>query len=205
MSKDWLTWAKALQALSQTGLAYTKDPFDQERFEAIRTIAAEIVAAQTSIPLQKIETLFQSQAGYATPKVDVRGVVFNKEKILLVREKSDGLWTLPGGWADTDASPKENVEREIYEESGYRTKAAKLLAVYERNKHPHPPQFFNTYKLFFHCELIGGSPTDSIETEEASFFAEDKLPPLSLQRVLPEQISRMFDHYRHPNWPTDFD
>lgn len=205
MNAQWLRWVQSLQAIAQTGLAYSKDPFDQERFAAIQKIAVDITAAQTDTPPEKIAGLFQNEAGYATPKIDVRGVVFQHNRILLVKEKADGLWTLPGGWADIGVSPKENVEREVWEEAGFTTKAVKLLAVLDRNKYPHPPNFFTAYKLFFRCEIIGGKPADSIETEGATFFAEDDLPPLSLERVLPEQISRMFDHYRHPHWPTDFD
>ncbi len=77
--------------------------------------------------------------GYATPKVDVRGSVFRDDQILLVKERADGLWTLPGGWADVNESPREAVVREIMEESGYHTRANKLLAVWDRAKHQHTP------------------------------------------------------------------
>ena len=145
------------------------------------------------------------QAGYATPKVDVRGVVFRDEKILLVKERRDGRWTLPGGWADVNDSPGEATVREVYEESGYSTRAIKLLACYDRHKHGHPPFAFHIYKLFFQCELLGGKPTNSIETEDVGWFSENEIPPLSLPRVTPEQIARFFEHHNHPNWPTDFD
>lgn len=201
----WLEWTQQLQALAQTGLAYADSQFDIERYEAIRHIAADILAEHSEVSTQKIERLFTDQTGYATPKIDVRGVVFQDDCILLVKEKSDGLWTLPGGWADVTDSAAESVEREVIEESGYRVKATKLLAVYDKNKHRHPPALFRTYKFFFLCHLIDGAPTNSHETEDATFFEEHALPPLSLQRVLPAQIQRMFEHYRHPDWPTDFD
>lgn len=205
MDPKWLAWAKALQAIAQTGLTYTEDPFDIERYQAIRGIATEIVAQYTSVSLKEVGQLFAVEVGHATPKVDVRGVVFGDDCILLVREKRDGLWTLPGGWADVDQSPSEAVVREVYEESGYRVRTVKLLALYDMNKHPHPPHLFHIYKLLFLCELLGGSPADSLETEGASFFKEDEIPELSLSRVLPSQIRRLFEHHRHPEWPTDFD
>ena len=151
--------------------------------------------------------LFDKEKGYATPKIDVRAAVFSDHKLLLVKEKEDGCWTLPGGWADIGDSPSEAVVREVYEESGYQTKAVKLLAVYNRNdpRHGHPPFQYYVYKLFFQCELIGGTATDSFETEGAEFFGEHEIPQLSLTRVVPAQITRVFEHYRHPNYPTDFD
>ncbi|MDF5714623.1 MAG: NUDIX domain-containing protein [Rhizonema sp. NSF051] len=151
--------------------------------------------------------LFDKEKGYATPKIDVRAAVFRDDKLLLVKEKEDGCWTLPGGWADIGDSPSEAVVREVYEESGYQTKAVKLLAVYDRSdpRHRHPPFQYYVYKLFFQCELIGGTATESFETEGAEFFGEHEIPQLSLTRVVPIQITRVFEHYRHPNYPTDFD
>ena len=143
--------------------------------------------------------------GCSPPKVDVRGAIFRDDTILLVKERVDGCWTLPGGWADVGESPSEVVVKEVYEESGYQARAIKLLAVYDRNKQGHPPLPFYVYKLFFHCELIGGSPSSSIETEEVGFFPESALPELSLGRVTPMQITRLFQHYRQPDLPTDFD
>jgi ADP-ribose pyrophosphatase YjhB (NUDIX family) len=201
----WLEWAQRLQAIAQNGLTFARDPYDVERYEAVRAIAAEIMAGHSDADLDLVKGLFAEQAGYATPKVDVRGAVFRDDAILLVRERSDGLWTLPGGWADVDDSPGDAVVREIFEESGYRTRAVKLLALYDRNKHGHPLYPFHTYKIFFQCELIGGAPVASHETDGVGFFREDAIPELSLTRVMPQQIGRLFAHYRHPDWPTDFD
>ena len=211
LQDQWLIWARRLQALAQSGLAYTKDPFGIERYNAVREVAFEILAAHSELALDKVRDLFSGEEGYATPKVDVRGVVFcpdlstGRDSILLVRELRDGLWTLPGGWADVDDSPAEATVREVYEESGYQTRAAKLLACYDRSKHGHPPYGFHIYKLFFQCELLGGEASGSIETADAAFFCEDEIPALSLPRVTPEQIARFFAHRRHPEWPTDFD
>lgn len=205
MSLQWLEWAQQLQAIAQNGLTFADDPFDRERYEAIRSIAAAIMAGHTDLDVNQARGLFADAEGYMTPKVDVRGAVFRDEKILLVRERLDGLWTLPGGWADVGDTPSGAVEREIFEESGYRARAVKLLAAWDRRSHPHPPIPFHAYKLFFLCELVGGQPAESLETSGVGFFERDALPPLSLARVTPAQIARLFEHYAHPDWPTDFD
>jgi len=205
MVPNWLTWARRLQALAQSGLTYSENPFDRERYEQVRAVAAEIVAAQAGVDVGFVGELFAGQAGYATPKVDVRGVVFCDGEVLLVKERSDGRWTLPGGWADAGETPAEAVEREVWEESGYRVRATKLLALYDRDRHGHPSFIFSIYKLFFRCELLGGEPCESVETAEARFFPEQDLPELSIGRVTPEEMARFFEHLRHPDWPTDFD
>ena len=201
----WLEWVQRLQAIAQTGLTYARDPFDVERYEVVREVAAEMASTHSDADLPHVRDLFAGEVGHATPKVDVRAVVFRGDAILLVRERTEGRWTLPGGWADIGESAGEAVVREAYEESGYRTRAVKLLAAYDRNKHPHSPYPFHTYKLFFQCELVGGSPTHSMETDGVEFFREDELPELSVMRVTAAQIARFFEHLRHPDWPTDFD
>jgi ADP-ribose pyrophosphatase YjhB (NUDIX family) len=201
----WLEWVQNLQALAQSGLTYSPNPFDIQRYEAIREIAAEILSTYSQTDLGLIRDLYQSQAGYITPKVDVRGVVFKSDHILLVRELADGGFTLPGGWADVNEPPSSAVEREVWEETGYHVKAKKLLAVYDRNKHGHPPYIFHIYKLFILCDLVGGQASGSIETGEADFFSEGQIPPLSIARTTAEEINRFFEHHRCPDLPTDFD
>ena len=202
----WLDWNIKLQAIAQTGLTFARDPYDIERYQAIREIAAEMLAAGSGLEISRVRDVLSRDSGYATPKVDVRGVIFRGDELLLVREASDGAWTLPGGWADVGESPVENVVREVFEESGFQTRARKLLAVFDRAKHPHEPPFaFHVYKLFVQCEIVGGTATPSSETLEVAFFPEDRLPPLSITRVTPGQIQRLFEHHRHPDLPTDFD
>ena len=202
----WLDWTRRLQAIAQTGLAYTEGVYDRERYRDIQEIAAEILGSHTGMEVDAVRALWANETGYATPKVDVRGVVFREDALLLVREREDGKWTLPGGWADVQASPAENVVREIQEESGFLTRAVKLRAVYDRSRHPHVPLFpHHVYKLFFRCEIIGGEAAESLETSEVAFFREHEIPDLSLSRVLPAQIDRFFQHLRNPEWPTDFD
>jgi ADP-ribose pyrophosphatase YjhB (NUDIX family) len=202
----WLEWCQRLQAIAQNGLTFATDSFDLDRYQAVRQIAAEMLANASNLKTEVILRLLEKDTGYATPKVDVRGVIFREGKLLLVREISDGGWTLPVGWADVCASPAENVKREILEESGFVVRASKILAVLDRSKHPHEPPFaFHVYKLFVQCELVGGQATVSSETDSVGFFGEPEIPKLSATRVTPAQIRRMFEHHRHPELPADFD
>jgi ADP-ribose pyrophosphatase YjhB (NUDIX family) len=201
----WLDWAQRVNALAQSGLAYTQNPFDIERYRALQQLAAQMIAAQGEEDPQTVLNLLSGEPGYATPKLDIRGVVFQHGKILLVKELSDGGWTLPGGFVDVNESPSTAVEREVREESGYQVKARKLLALYDRNKHGHPAYLFHLYKIYFLCDLLGGSPATSIETGGAQFFGPDEIPSLSETRTTFEIIQRMFELASHPEWPADFD
>ncbi len=217
MDPNWLAWAKRLEALAQNGLTYSTNPYDTERYEDVRAIAAEMMAARSDADAQDIRDLFARERGHITPKVDVRGAMFRDDHILLVRERGDGRWTLPGGWADPGESPSASVVREVYEESGYRTRATRLLALYDREKHGHPPLPYYVYKIFFLCELLDDAPaarveageqghgTSFAETDGVAFFPADALPELSLTRVTPAQIARLFALYRRPDQPADFD
>ena len=203
MDPTWLQWAKRLQAVAQNGLTFNKDHFDVERYEEVQRIAAEMLASKSDASVEEVLDLFVREEGYLTPKVDTRAAVFKDDKILLVKERSDGKWALPGGWADVAESPRESVEREVWEESGFKVTATRLVAVYDRSKHPHRPlMHYHVYKLFFICEIVGGEPTTSDETEEVAFFAEDELPELSITKTLPGQIAAMFEHYRRPETPV---
>ncbi len=202
----WLTWVRELQAMAQTGLTFARDPYDLERYRRLRAMAAEMLAAGSGTPLERIAALFEQDLGYPTPKVDVRGAVIQGGRILLVREVGDGRWTLPGGWADVNQSAAQCVEREILEESGFRARAVKLAGVWDSRRQgadrPHP---YTIYKLFFICELTGGAARPSVETSEVDFFAPDNLPPLSLGRVNAAQIARMVAHERDRSLAADFD
>jgi ADP-ribose pyrophosphatase YjhB (NUDIX family) len=204
----WLPLVREAQAIAQTGLAFSKDPYDIERFEALRALAARMAALWTDAEPAALIGLFAGETGYTTPKIDVRGAVFDDAgRILMVREVADaGRWTLPGGWADVNLSPAENVVREIREESGFDARVVKCAAAWDRTKQGHQPQFFSALKMFFVCAIVGGAAATSLETSEVAFFAEADVPTdLSLGRVLPRQITRMFAHWREPGLPTDFD
>jgi len=204
-----LEWAQRLQSIAQTGLAYGEPSlYDRERYEQVRRIAAEMVAPNGDV--DRFEAVFAAEAGHATPKIDVRGAVFRDGEILLVLErvkKSAGTWTLPGGWADVGESPSEAVVREVREESGYETRAVKLLALYDRNRHPHPPNPWHIWKACFLCELLDDTQYElDDEIAEARFFARHQLPELDLARITPDSyIDRFYAHREYPEWPTDFD
>ena len=205
---DWLAWAREVQAVAQTGLTFCRDPYDRERYEALRTLAASVMASAGRADLSVVENLFRAQEGYATPKIDVRGAAFDASgRLLLVREAMDhGRWTLPGGWGDVNLTPAENVAKEVLEESGFEVRVRKLAAVWDRTRQGHGATPFSCYKLFFICEITGGAARTSLETTEIGFFAEDALPEdLSTGRVLPRQLRRMFAHAHAPGLPTEFD
>jgi len=206
MDPKWLNWVKRLQATAQNGFLYSESKFDHERYAEVQTIAAEIAAAYTELDFPAVKDLFSAEKGAATPKVDVRGVVIRENKVLLVKETSDHKWTLPGGWANVDDTPSAAVAREVFEETGFKTRVTKVLAVYDRNRQGHIPFYpYHVFKILFRCEIIGGEATPSIETSAVEFFDEHEIPELSSRRTTSAQITRMFEHDRHPDWPTDFD
>ncbi|MBT2606381.1 NUDIX hydrolase [Bacillus sp. ISL-53] len=205
MEPKWLDWAKQLQSIAQAGLTYSKDVYDLERFELIRNISVEILSHQTDMDMTVIRDLFASETGYATPKVDIRAVVFRKNKILMVRENTDGDWSLPGGWGDIGLAPSEVAVKEVKEESGFDVKAIKLLGVLDKKCHPHPPSLYHVYKMFIQCEIIGGQPKEGIETSAVEFFAENELPLLSIARNTESQIELAFKHLHNPQEPVYFD
>jgi len=202
-----MAWVRTLQALGQTGLHFSQDPYDRDRYQQVLQLAADILSRHTSIPRTEIQRWHNAEFGYATPKVDVRGVIFKEDQLLLVQEKADAdRWTLPGGWADVNESPSEAVEREVLEETGLETQATKLLAVYDREKQGHAPPFpYHVYKMFFLCRTTGGAPAPQAETSDLGFFSPERLPELSVSRVTETQLKRFLEHHHHPDWPTDFD
>ncbi len=205
MAPNWLEWVQQLRAIANIGLTYSENPYDIERYEQIRSIAAQIAAQQTDVAPAVILNLFQDVPDYPTPKVDIRGAVFKDDKILMVKESIDGRWALPGGWADVGDTPSLAIEREVKEESGLTVKTKKLAAIFDRNKHAHNPYPKHIYKLFFICDLVEGIEATAFDILDVAYFAEDSLPELSSGRVTAYQIERMFAHYRNPTLPADFD
>jgi ADP-ribose pyrophosphatase YjhB (NUDIX family) len=202
----WLSIAREVRALAQTGLTFTLDRFDRQRYLRLQELAVLLMAQGSDPEYHTLIALLREEKGYATPKVDVRGAAFVEGKILMVREISDGRWTLPGGWADVNQTPRECVEREIAEESGFKARALKLAAVHDYQRSNRPATHIDSiYKMFFLCEIIGGAATPSDETSEVAFFARGALPPLSLGRATEAQIERMFQHVEDPQLATDFD
>jgi ADP-ribose pyrophosphatase YjhB (NUDIX family) len=202
-----MQWVRALQAISQTGLHYAQNPYDTQRYREVGALAAAMLSQHTTLDIAQILAFHAAEFGYATPKVDVRGIAFRDDRILLVSEILDaGRWTVPGGWADVNETPSQAVVREMQEESGYETRVVKLLAVYDRERQGHQPSFpFHVYKLFFLCEIVGGEAQPNEEASEIAFFARDALPELSVSRVTGRQIQHFFDLRNHPDAPTEFD
>jgi ADP-ribose pyrophosphatase YjhB (NUDIX family) len=200
-----LAWARELQAIAQSGLAWEPREYDRQRYEQVRRVAAEIVA--NGRDADRIEAVFAAETGHATPKVDVRGVVFRDDRILLVREREGGVWSLPGGWVDIGESPSEAVAREVLEESGYAARPVKLLGLYDRDRRGFPPHLWHIWKAFFLCELEGGERRPlGYETLDSGFFGREELPePLRFAEATRAEIERCFEQREHPEWPTDFD
>lgn len=204
----WLLWARELQATAQTGLEFTRDPYDIDRYRGLMSLAARIMAEHTSADATRIEALFAAEAGYATPKLGVRAAVFDDEgRILMVRETADNdRWTIPGGWADVNQTAAQSAVREVFEESGYRVRPVKLVAAWDKATQGLLVGPYSITTLFFLCELEGGEPTLSVETSGIGWFPEHELPAdLSAPRISPRQLARMFAHWRDRSLPAEFD
>lgn len=200
-----LDLSRRLLALSQTGLHFTAEEYDRERYREIGDIATRLLELQLNVAADRVRQAWFVEDGYATPKVDVRGALFRDNRVLLVRERVDDKWTVPGGWADVNDAPSSAILKEIEQESGFTARVLKLAAIYDRNKRNHPAYLFHSWKLFFVCEITGGEARTSYETTAVEFFPLDALPELSTGRSNAEQIRRMHQHHLDPNLPTEFD
>lgn len=205
MNEKWLKWATELQSIAQSGLTFSTNSFDLDRYEKIRSLVVEILHEYTDMDHKKIRDLFASETGYQTPKVDIRSAVFKENSILMVREKVDGAWSLPGGWADVNTSVSESAVRECAEEAGAVVRPKRIIAIHLGNKHNNHLFPFTIYKIFVECELIESSFKENIETLDAQFFEADKLPPLSFERNNPDQIKMCFDAKDKKVFETIFD
>ncbi len=203
-SEVWLEWAVELQSIAQAGLYYGKDPFDLERYERIRAIAADMIRHKTGLSPETVRDLFCCETGYQTPKLDTRAAIVQGDKILLVRER-EGPWSLPGGWVDVGLSVRENVIKEVREEAGLTVTADALIAVQDRDKHNRPICAYKICKIFVRCTATGGQFTPNSETTESRYFGLDELPPLSEEKTTAEQIRMCFDACRAGHWEPLFD
>ncbi len=177
-----LRTARRIQALAQAGLHYAEDEFDRQRYEELRDLSVQLAASVADKPINKIRDLFTNETGFQTPKVDIRSVVIKDSKVLLARERSDGGFSLPGGFADINYSPAEVAVKEVREETGLEVRVTRVLAVIDTDRHNFPPLEYHYYKIVLLCELTGGELTDSNETTEAGFFDFEDLPVLSEKR-----------------------
>ena len=179
---DRLRWARRLAALAQSGLTYSDNPFDRARFDAVREVAAEMAATVSGDDTVELLARFADEYGYATPKVDVRGVVLDGRGLLLVREVGETRWTLPGGWADVGETPRTAVEKEVVQEAGLTVAAERVLGVFDRDFRGRSRWPAHVYKVYVQCRHVSGEPTpDGLETMEVAFFAVDALPELSVK------------------------
>ncbi len=201
----WLDVAKRINSIAQTGLAFTKDKYDKERYEELLDLSLKIFSNITEIDTKKLEFIFNRDIGYQTPKVGVRGVVIENNKLLLVKEKMDGKWCLPGGYADLGMTPGQIAVNEVKEESGFVVKPVRILGFIDYNKYQNRPFPFDIYQLFMECEIIGGKATPGIETSEVGFFDIGNLPELSVRRVTKAQILQMYGLAINKNTKPIFD
>ncbi len=201
----WLTIAKKINSIAQTGLAFTKDKFDKERYNELLDLSIQILKNITEIDSQKLKFVFNRDIGYQTPKVGIRAVVFKDEKILLVKERMDNKWCMPGGYADTGMTPGEIAVNEVKEESGYDVRPIRILGLIDYNKHQERPFPFDLYQLFMECEITGGEATAGIETSEVGFFDINNLPELSVRRVTKDQILKMYELFKNKELEPIFD
>lgn len=201
----FLEWAREIQALAQTGYHYAQDDYQKDRCRRLLEIAAEMISENSDLEYLPLAKAFQSQIGYATPRVDVRAAVFREHKLLLVRERIDGSWTMPGGWADVGDAPSQAAEREVLEEAGFRVRARKVIGVYDANRSG-PPEVFHAFKIAFLCELLDGEARPSGETSEVSFFERERaISIVSGERTKPRQVRDAFAALEAPGCPTEFD
>jgi len=201
----WLEWAREIQALAQTSSHYAENDYQRQRYQRLLEIAAEIVSEYSNLDFSPVVSLFRKQIGYATPRIDVRGAVFKDSRLLLVRERMDDGWTLPGGWVDVGDVPSSAAEREVWEEAGVHVKARKVIGVYDANR-VGSLELFHAFKIVFLCELIDGEARPSDETTKVDFFDRDNLPePLSGERTKPRQLQDAFASLDDPNCSTVFD
>lgn len=206
LPQTWLARVRELHSLAQVGLEYADNGYDAERYGRLLELAADMTASLAAGDPEPVRMLMLERTGYVTPKLDVRAAVFDEQgRILLVQEAVDRAWSPPGGWADVNESLTEGAVREVEEESGYLVVAGRLLGLYERERWGHPPSPHFTYKAVVACRLVGGEPRASHETLDVGWFARDALPPLSLPRVSPQLVARMFEHHDDPGLAQDLD
>lgn len=199
MSSTILNYAKRLRSIAHLGLTYANNEYDTDRYRELEQISLEMMNMATGLPSDQLAGYFSAAKEYITPKVDIRAVIFDhKNEILLVKEKADGKWSLPGGWADIGQSPTEAAVKEALEETGFNVKPIKLLAVLDKRCHPHPPQLDYVYKIFIQCEITSGEYNQAFDILDMGFFKQDDLPELSEDRVLAGQIDLMFEYLKDP-------
>lgn len=207
MEKTLLDLSREIRSISKTGLAFSENPYDLERFKQLEKIAIEMISGHSQYSKEFLNDVFSAEAGYVTPKLDVRSAVFKENKILMVKEKSTSAWTLPGGYVDVNESISSAAEREVFEESGFQVKAKKIAALYDHRKHGYKPRLYHFHKIYVICDLEGGSAKTNVETSDIAFLSVDEIENIALDpgRITKSHALRMFDHYLQAGLPVDFD
>jgi len=201
-----LNYTKRLKAMAHLGLTYATNEYDMERYKELEQISLEMMHEVTAAPLEALSNYYNDAKEYITPKTDIRAVIFkDKEEILLVKEKADGQWSLPGGWADIGQTPTEVAVKEVLEETGFSVKAVRLLAVLDKRCHPHPPYLDYVYKMFIQCEIVDGGYIPAFDILDIGFFSQNNIPPLSEHRVIASQINLMFEYLYNPDKQVTID
>ena len=200
---ELLLLAKRIQAIAESGIHYTESDYDMDRYSNLEEIATRMISLITHLSQETVKMATPENNGYRTPKVDLRCVIFNdNHEILMVKERVDSRWSLPGGWCDVGFTPTEIAEKEAFEEAGIRVKARRVLAIFDKKCHDHPEDLFYTYKIFMECEPDNFEISTGMETLDAGFFSQQDLPPLSTPRNTRYQIDQMFDfHQGKIQWP----
>jgi len=201
----WLAWAREIQQLCQTGLAFSTSDYETRRYTRLAEISAEIINNYSNLNKNELVKLFLAHPGYATPKVDIRAAITTNDKILLVQEAMDNKWALPGGWADVGESPTQAIIRETKEECGLNIVPKKIIGVYDANRDGRPLELFHAYKIIFLCDVIGGELLTSDETIDVKYFNINKLPTLSTARTNQKQIKDIIKHCKNPELPAVFE
>ena len=201
---ELLKWIIEIQSIAQIGIAYTKDPFDKERYERLREISKEMISKKSNLSLEQVDNLFCNEKGYQTPKIDTRAAIFENDKILLVKE-NNGKWSLPGGWCDVLETISSNIKKEVKEETGLSVKPISIISLQDRNKHNTPVYAYGICKIFILCEKISGNFIKNIETLDAKYFTFEEISLLDEAKTTKEQIKMCFDANNNQNFKTQFD
>lgn len=203
---DYLNVIKKIKALSETGLVYAQNGYEIERNQELINLSKELMASMAKQPIKKLDSFYMPPIDYPTPKVDVRGFILNERgEVLMAKEKVDGGWTIPGGWADVGYTPAEIAVKEVEEETGIIVEAVRLLAVYDKRCHAHPPSPLYVYKLVFLCRMKGGELRGNFDIEDAGWFKIDELPSLSEDRIVKSQIEELYRLANDESLPVVFD
>lgn len=188
---DQLRQYQRMLSIAESGLFYGKDVYDIERFQELKEIALTLLSEKVDQETSVLKLYLDKQDGYPTPKVDVRALIQQEDKVLLVQDRATKEWSLPGGYAEVGLTPKENIQKEVLEETGLHVVVGPLRAIFDTNLREDIPQLFQYYKLVFACEVISGAFAANSETVQSHYFELEDLPTLSMKRTTKEQLVQL--------------